>query len=270
MEVVKKEYAVNFVYDASLKLDIPYIGKPLKGRGLHSTLNELFRNTDIKWEVNGKHVLLSRKKKYTLSGYVYQHDGETVINATVWDVTTGTGTLSNEHGFFSITLPEGHHAIRFSSIGCGEHSEDVFLQHDTTLKIHLKEGYQLEEVVVTADLNSPLMTTQTGKVSLTSKELNTGYALMSSPDVVKTLQNLPGVAAGTELISGLYVHGGGNDENLFLLDGTPLYQVNHLGGLFSAFNTDIVKNIDFYKSGFLHATAEDFLPSWMYVPMMET
>src|SRR5699024_2746756 len=117
--------------------------------------------------------------------------------------------LSNEHGFFSITLPEGHHAIRFSSIGCGEHSEDVFLQHDTTLKIHLKEGYQLEEVVVTADLNSPLMTTQTGKVSLTSKELNTGYALMSSPDVVKTLQNLPGVAAGTELISGLYVHGGG-------------------------------------------------------------
>lgn len=104
-----------------------------------------------------------------MSGYVYQHDGETVINATVWDVTTGTGTLSNEHGFFSITLPEGHHAIRFSSIGCGEHSEDVFLQHDTTLKIHLKEGYQLEEVVVTADLNSPLMTTQTGKVSLTSK-----------------------------------------------------------------------------------------------------
>lgn len=250
MEAVKKEYAVNFVYDASLKLDIPYIGKPLKGRGLQSTLNELFRNTDIKWEVNGKHILLSWKKKYTLSGYVYQHDGETVINATVWDVTTGTGTLSNEHGFFSITLPEGHHAIRFSSIGCGEHSEDVFLQHDTTLKIHLKEGYQLEEVVVTADLNSPLMTTQTGKVSLTSKELNTGYALMSSPDVVKTLQNLPGVAAGTELISGLYVHGGGNDENLFLLDGTPLYQVNHLGGLFSAFNTDIVKNIDFYKSGF--------------------
>lgn len=99
MEAVKKEYAVNFVYDASLKLDIPYIGKPLKGRGLHSALNELFRNTDIKWEVNGKHILLSRKKKYTLNGYVYQHDGETAINATIWDVTTGTGTLSNEHGF---------------------------------------------------------------------------------------------------------------------------------------------------------------------------
>ena len=52
------------------------------------------------------------------------------------------------------------------------------------------------------------------------------------------------------LLSGLYVHGGRNDENMFLLDGTPLYQVNHLGGLFSAFNTDVVKNVDFYKSGF--------------------
>lgn len=61
---------------------------------------------------------------------------------------------------------------------------------------------------------------------------------------------LPGVTSGTELISGLYVHGGSNDGNLFLLDGNPLYQVNHLGGIFSAFNTDIIKTVDFYKSGF--------------------
>lgn len=108
----------------------------------------------------------------------------------------------------------------------------------------------LDEVVVTADFNSPLNTTQTGRVSLTGKDIHRGYALMSSPDVVKSLQNLAGVSAGMELTSGLYVHGGGNDENLFMLDGTPLYQVNHLGGLFSAFNTDVIKNIDFYKSGF--------------------
>ena len=114
----------------------------------------------------------------------------------------------------------------------------------------LSPGEELGEVVVTADLNSPLSTTQTGKISLTPKDLQKEYALLSSPDVVKILQNLPGVSSGSELISGLYVHGGGNDENLFMLDGTPLYQVNHLGGLFSAFNTDVIKNIDFYKSGF--------------------
>lgn len=117
--------------------------------------------------------------------------------------------------------------------------------------IYLKESStSLKEVVVVADMNAPLRTTQTGKVSLTTEQLNTEFSLLSSPDLVKTLQSLPGVASGMELLSGMYVHGGKNDENLFLLDGTPLYQVNHLGGLFSAFNTDIIKNVDFYKSGF--------------------
>ena len=75
-------------------------------------------------------------------------------------------------------------------------------------------------------------------------------AFFSSPDVIKTLQNLPGVASGTELLSGLYVHGGTGSDNLFLLDGVPLYNVSHLAGLFSSFNTDVVESLDFYKSGF--------------------
>lgn len=103
----------------------------------------------------------------------------------------------------------------------------------------------LNDVEIVADLNSPLRTTQTGKVSLTTEQLNTEFSLLSSPDLIKTIQRIPGVSSGTELLSGMYVHGGKNDENLFLLDGAPLYQVNHLGGLFSAFNTDIVKNVDF-------------------------
>jgi hypothetical protein len=81
-------------------------------------------------------------------------------------------------------------------------------------------------------------------------DIKTEYSLLSSPDVVKTLQRMSGVSDGLELTSGLYVHGGNNDENLFLLDGTPLYQINHALGLFSAFNVDMVKNVDFYKSGF--------------------
>lgn len=255
MEIIKKEHSVKFVYDASLKLDIPYSGKPLHGLTLEQSLKELFHGTGIAWEIKGKYVLLTRAKqkskaKYTLSGYVYDKDGETIINATVWDAASGVGTLTNEHGFFSLTLPEGRHRVHFSCVGMGERLEEVLLNGNKPMNIYLNDSYQLEEVVVTADLNSPNLTTQTGKKSLTSRDLQTEFALFSSPDVVKTLQNLSGVAAGTELISGLYVHGGSNDENLFLLDGTPLYQVNHLGGLFSAFNTDVVKNIDFYKSGF--------------------
>lgn len=250
MEQVKQVYPVSFVYDASIKLDIPYAGKHIDMHSLESALSTLFEHTGIQWEMNGEYVILKKLSSYTLSGYVYQENGETVINATVWDITSHTGTLTNEHGFYSLTLSEGTHKIRFSHIGSGELLEEITLKGNKTKNIWLKSDYRIEEVVVTADLNSPLYTTQTGKVSLTAKDFVNGNNFMSSPDVVKKLQSLSGVASGTELISGLYVHGGNNDENLFLLDGTPLYQVNHAGGLFSAFNTDIIKNIDFYKSGF--------------------
>jgi hypothetical protein len=250
IELLKEAHAVKFVYDATLPLEQRYDGPSLQGHTLEESLAELFRAMPIEWSVRGKYVMLRNKRGFTVSGYVHQEDGETLVNATVLDLTTGQGTLTNEHGFFSLTLPEGCHALRFFSVGCEPHSDSLTLEQNLTLDVTLHAGYNLEEVVVTADLNSPLNTTQTGKVSLTASDFRKGYSLLSSPDLVKTLQSLGGVAAGTELVSGLYVHGGGNDENLILLDGTPLYQVNHLGGLFSAFNTDVVKNVDFYKSGF--------------------
>ena len=93
-------------------------------------------------------------------------------------------------------------------------------------------------------------TTQTGLMHIESRQLNSGIALFGSPDVIKKLQMLPGVAAGNELMSGLFVHGGDGNDNLFLLDGVPLYNISHFGGLFSSFNTDVIDNLDFYKSGF--------------------
>lgn len=250
MELVQKLHHVNFVYDSSLNLDIIYQGRSILNLNLEASLQELFGTTDIKWELRNKYVLLKKRSKFTISGYVLQKNGEPLINATIRDVESKTGTLSNEYGFFSLTLLEGKHTLRITYIGFGEKMESVDLNRNILLKVYLKEDYSLDEVLVVGDLNSPINTTQTGKVSFNAHDLRTEYALFSSPDVVKTLQSLPGVASGTEMLSGLYVHGGNNDENLFLLDGTPLYQVSHLGGLFSAFNTDIIKNIDFYKSGF--------------------
>lgn len=103
---------------------------------------------------------------------------------------------------------------------------------------------------ITSYIDRDLNTTQTGLTKIDGKAFNRGFAVLSSPDVIKTLQVLPGVAAGTELMSSLYVHGGDGSDNLFLLDGVPVYQVSHLIGLYSAFNTDAVESLDFYKSGF--------------------
>ena len=112
-------------------------------------------------------------------------------------------------------------------------------QHDT-----------LNESVITALTARERNTTQTGFSRIDKKIFDRGFAVMSSPDVIKTLQQLPGVASGTELLSGMYVRGGDGADNLYLMDGVPLYQVSHLLGLFSSFNTDITESVDFYKSGF--------------------
>ena len=250
IDLMQRRYNVTFVYESSM-VTTKLQAFPLAGNSLKENLKRIFGGTGIKWEIRNEYVLLFRPNNYTFSGYVYEDSGETLINVTVFDLNTLKGTLTNEHGFFSITLPEGKHRLRFSYIGYLNIVKEVDLSSNYNDIIYLKESStSLKEVEVIANLNAPLRTTQTGKVSLTSKQLNKEFSLLSSPDLVKTLQNIPGVASGTELLSGMYVHGGKNDENLFLLDGTPLYQVNHLGGLFSAFNTDIVKNVDFYKSGF--------------------
>lgn len=254
IEALQAAEGVYFVYDASLNLEQPYRGRPLSGMAMKEALEQLFAHTSIAWEAKNGYILLfaarAKAKSYTVSGHISQRNGESLLHATVIDIASGRGTLSNAHGFFSLTLPEGGYKLRFSYVGCKEEVVALELTENRTVQIYLDDSPLLDEVVVLGNLNAPLYTTQTGKVTLTPSQLNKEFALFSSPDLVKTLQNLPGVAAGTEMISGLYVHGGDNDSNLFLLDGTPLYQINHLGGLFSAFNTDIVKSVDFYKSGF--------------------
>ncbi|MBR5835284.1 MAG: TonB-dependent receptor plug domain-containing protein, partial [Bacteroidales bacterium] len=113
-----------------------------------------------------------------------------------------------------------------------------------------EQNDSISEAVITALVDPQRNETQTGLKRIDSKTLNSGFALFSTPDVIKTLQMMPGVSSGTELLSGFYVHGGDGSDNLFLLDGVPIYQSSHLLGLFSAFNSDVISSMDFYKSGF--------------------
>lgn len=108
----------------------------------------------------------------------------------------------------------------------------------------------LTESRITAYINRNRAATQTGLIAIDGNKFKKGYAVLGSPDLIKELQQLPGVSSGTDLLSGLYVHGGDGTDNLFLLDGVPLYQVSHAAGLISTFNTEVIDNLDFYKSGF--------------------
>lgn len=89
-----------------------------------------------------------------------------------------------------------------------------------------------------------------GLTTFDGSRLRTGVSVLGVPDIVRSLKMLPGVAAGMEITAGLYVHGGDGSDNLFLLDGVPLFQVAHLGGMLSSFNTEAINTLGFYKSGF--------------------
>lgn len=264
MQRLQKQHGIHFVYDSALRLDMPYTGTDLSHLPIDKALNALFGHIGIEYKMHNRNVMLrqttaslqqtteikERKTTFTINGRITDTHGEPIVNATVFDLTSKDGTLSDGRGRYIMHLAEGHHVVRVSSIGCDADTIVVNVHSDISHNFRLKQAVELKEVVVTEDMNSPVLTTQTGKRTFTSKDINNGFALLSSPDLVKTIQRISGVTSGVDFVSGMYVHGGGSDENLFLLDGTPLYQTNHSLGLFSAFNSDIIKNVDFYKSGF--------------------
>ena len=123
----------------------------------------------------------------------------------------------------------------------------------------------LDEVVVVSRLEAPAVeTSEIGAKKVSADEVRNTPVLFGEADVIKALQTQPGVTEGTEGMAGMYVHGGNADENLYMLDNVPLYQVNHFAGLFSAFNTDIIRYIDFFKSS-MPAKYDGRLSSFMDV-----
>ena len=190
----------------------------------------------------------------TVSGTITDHTtGETLIGATVLDEVSGKGTTTNAHGRYTLTLRGGEKdsvVLRVSYIGYQTQHHRFVLRDDHQLNVRLHPSVMLEEVNVTADrINSP-QASQMSAIEVPVEKLKMVPVIFGETDVLKTIQLLPGVQSGTEGMSGMYVRGGGADENLFLLDGVPLYNVNHLGGFFSAFNGDAIKNVTLYKGSF--------------------
>ena len=188
----------------------------------------------------------------TVSGVVTdRQSGETLIGATVVDKRSGKGVLSNAYGFYSLTMPKGDSvSLRVSYVGYTPFELDTVLTGNLELNVALHAGVELKEVTVSAERVGSLRSSQISALEMPLEHIKAVPVLFGETDVLKALQLMPGIQSGTEGTSGLYVRGGGPDENLFLLDGVPLYNVNHLGGFFSAFNADAVKNVTMYKGSF--------------------
>jgi outer membrane cobalamin receptor len=193
------------------------------------------------------------RKTLTISGYIYDAPSkETLIGANVYAQHTQKGTVSNNYGFYSLSLPQGEVALSISYVGYRTVELRLDLTKDTVIDVSMDASLRLQEVVVEAQKGvlSNVANTQLGAVSLSPAMVKAVPAILGEVDLVKVLQQMPGVSAGTEGFSGLYVRGGNKDENLYLIDGNPVYDVNHLLGFFSTFNTDAIKSTEFYKGNF--------------------
>lgn len=193
-------------------------------------------------------------QRHTISGKIMDAEsGELLIGASV-AVNGGTsGTVTNVYGVYSITLAQDTVSLLFSYIGLQSKQMRFYLDKDTVidLELGLPDDPTMEEVLVTANSNRERVnSTQMGVDEITSKELKEIPVVFGEADVLKVLQLKPGVQSGGEGTSGLFVRGGSADQNLFLLDEAPVYNPNHLFGLFSTFNADATSNVKLFKAGF--------------------
>ncbi len=189
---------------------------------------------------------------YTVSGYVSDtNSSEKILNATIIADSGKVIVVTNNHGFYSINLPAGRHLLEVRGAGYFLKSKVINIAKDEFVNWELQEGKELGPVTITVGRTERIeQSTRTGNINLSGSTIKKVPMLMGEPDVLKALQLLPGVKPGVEGTSGLYVRGGSPDQNLILLDGTPLYNVSHLFGFFSTFNADALNNVELTKGGF--------------------
>ncbi len=190
-------------------------------------------------------------QKVTISGYITdKNTSESLISASLYETTSGKGTVSNASGFYSLTLPAGEINIRYTYVGYKPEYRRLKVKKDTMINVSMSGSTELSEITLYSARETGVKGSQMGAVEIPAGQIKSIPTLFGETDVIKALQLLPGVQGGTEGSAGLYVRGGGPDENLLLLDGIPVYNVNHMFGFFSVFNADAVKNVTLYKGNF--------------------
>jgi hypothetical protein len=271
LDQITKASGVKFTYNEQVARSPIKITVQADQKSLNDILNEAFSGQPISYSALDKEILIrlnvdkGKKEeagpaanpaqnltKFTISGTIKSRSsGETLISATVRIVGTKSATLSNEYGFYSLTVPKGKYTVELSAVGFRKYKTQIELDKNQMLNIALEDDEnELETVTITStgakrNIDNPQM----GMEKLNISETKTVPVLLGERDVIKTLQLLPGVKNSDEGSGGLFVRGGGSDQNMILLDEAPVYNASHLLGFFSTFNSDAIKNVTLYKSG---------------------
>jgi hypothetical protein len=226
-----------------------------KEQTVSGVLAEIFAGQKVAFVERQDKILIvpySARKKYqrqetfTINGYVKEEKTkEALIGAVVFIPAIKVGTVTNNYGFYSITIPEGNYKLACTYLGYKPDTMQVQLKQNNRKDFFLAADNQLEEVKVTS---KPKELNDHKHVVL--NDINGSPALLGENDVLRALQNIAGVQTGIDGTNSVLVRGGDPGQNLYLLDGVPVYYVDHISGLTSVFNNEAVKSVDFYKGAF--------------------
>lgn len=264
---------INYAIDAQRHVYV------VKERALQSTLPVDFyhgenSNTDnsnkalldyLEQDKQRESTLMAEAKQYDIgkrtrtpgpgnaivAGYIRSsNNGEPVIGASVYVENPLIGVVTDQFGYYAITLPRGKHDLKFKSLGMKSTQRKVTLYSDGKLDIELVDDVTpLKEVIVESDRDKNISGMQMGLEKLDIKTMKKIPVVFGEVDVIKVMLTLPGVQTVGEGTTGLNVRGGATNQNLILFNDATIYNPSHLFGFFSAFNPDAVKNVELYKSG---------------------
>jgi hypothetical protein len=192
------------------------------------------------------------QNKVTLNGYIRDFDnGEELIGVTIYVPALKAGTVSNDYGFYALTIPPGTYEVQYSYIGYRQQTLTLDLSKDVAHNLALAmEAEQMQEIVIEdKPLDENVSSVQMSKNTVNMNQVRKLPALFGEVDIIKNIQMMPGVISAGEGTSAFFVRGGSGDQNLILIDEAPVYDPSHLFGLFSVFNADVIKDSEIYRGG---------------------
>ncbi|WP_439185382.1 TonB-dependent receptor domain-containing protein [Carboxylicivirga taeanensis] len=245
----------DFSYNSKLPALKEKVTRSFHSMSLDSVLTDVFKGLPLTYKKVGSTIVIINKKKenvngrQTVSGFVYDKTtGESLIGATISTADSRLGTVTNQYGFYSLTMDEEVTTIAVNYLGYKE--EKILTTGKKRLDVKLSQDMNsLHEVVVQSDRASEEKQFA-GVVSLTPKEVKQLPLFMGEPDILKAIQLQNGVKTVSDGASFYYVRGGNFDQNLVLMDEAPVYSPSHIMGLVSVINGDAIKNTNFYKGYF--------------------
>lgn len=248
---LKKSIApISFSFDTNIFEIYNKIDKKYAKKTIDENLKDLLPSDSLD-EIIASNV--DTDKKYTISGYVKEEkSGELLPGVAIYVSSIQAGVVSNGYGFYSLSLPEGTYMVTYSYLGFTTLTKEIVLDKDVNFDALLTADVtSLDEVVIKSEEKTRISKkAQMSSISIPIQQIQDLPALLGEKDVLKVFQLMPGVHSGAEGNAGLYVRGGGPDQNLIILDDATVYNANHLFGFFSVFNGDAVKSVEMYKGAF--------------------